>query len=137
MWLAKGLSVPEALRISSTKTAIAIRTSKPTRSSLKPIFLVDFGMTLKDEGRRMKDEPEDAHRSLFILYPSSFILSLVSAQKFIYVGIVSIAERFIRAAENNLSVAYHQDFTINQAKLLALFLENYFAGVVYHRVFRG
>ena len=73
----------------------------------------------------------------FILYLSSLILSLVSAQKFIYVGIVSIAERFIRAAENDLPVAYHQNFTINQAKLLALFFENYFAGLIDHRVFRG
>jgi hypothetical protein len=101
------------------------------------MFLVDFGMTLKDEGGRMKDERYDAHRLFFILYPSSFILSLVSAQKFLNVGIARVAECFIRAAENDLSVAYHQDLTINQAKFLALFFENHFAGFVYHRVFRG
>src|SRR6266481_1524144 len=73
-------------------------------------------------------------------YPSFFTLhpfSLVSAQEFLNIGIARVAERFIRTAENDFSVAYHQDFTINQAKFLALFFENHFAGFVYHRVFRS
>jgi len=41
------LSVPDAFRMRTINTPMAIRTSKPTRSSLRPIFLVDFGMTNK------------------------------------------------------------------------------------------
>jgi len=33
------------------------------------MFLVDFGMTLKDEGGRMKYERQDAHRLFVILLP--------------------------------------------------------------------
>src|SRR5260221_13198101 len=104
MRLAKGFSVREAFRINRISTAIAISTSKPTRSSLKPMFLVDFGMTLKDKGGRIDERPED-HRSFlsFILHPSSFLL--VSAQEFLNIGIARVAERFIRTAENDFSVA--------------------------------
>src|SRR5216683_3736350 len=99
------------------------------------MFRVDCGMTSKDEGGRMKDERPGGHRSFssFIPHPSSFLL--VSAQEFLNVRVARVAKRFIRAAENDLSVTYHQDFTVNQAKFLALFFENHFTGFVDHSVF--
>src|SRR5690348_8007739 len=61
----------------------------------------------------------------------------VSSQKPMNVRVVRVAERFVRAAEDYPSVAYHQDFTVNQAKLLAFLFENYVTGFVDHCVFRG
>ena len=43
-WLLKGFNPPDAFRTRRIRTASAIKTSKPTRSSLIPMFMVDFGM---------------------------------------------------------------------------------------------
>src|SRR6266496_837122 len=76
-------------------------------------------------------------RRTFILPPSSFILCFsVSAQKSMNIWIFGSAQRLISAAEDNLSVADHQDLAVNQAKFLAFFLKDDFARFIDHSVFR-
>ena len=59
----------------------------------------------------MKDE-RSVHAWLFILPPSSFILSLVSSQKLLNVGILGTSQAFVRPAENDVSIAHHHHLTV-------------------------
>src|SRR5260370_17786761 len=71
----------------------------------------------------------------FLLFPFSF--PSVSAQKSMNVRVIGLAQGFVRAAENNLTVANHQNFTVNQTQLFAFLLRVDLTGFIDHSVLRS
>ena len=53
------------------------------------------------------------------------------------VRVIRLAQGFVRTAENDLAVAHHQDFTVNQAQLFAFLLKDDLPGFIDHSVFRS
>src|SRR5437667_5552186 len=70
----------------------------------------------------------------FILHLSSFILSLVSAKKFLNVWILCFSQSFISTAENNVAFTNHHHLTVNQTEALAFPLKHHLSFFVYYGV---
>src|SRR6185295_19653858 len=67
--------------------------------------------------------------------PLSSLSVSVTAQKLLNIGVVRVAQTLVSAAEDNLSVAHHQHFTVDKTKFFAFLFEHNFAGLVDHRIF--
>src|SRR5574341_2624018 len=83
----------------------------------------------------MQAEVQDQAFSSFRPHPSSCLS--VSAQKLLNVWILGPAQAFISAAENNLTVAHHDHFAVDEAELLAFFFKDDLTRFVDDRVFRA
>src|SRR5688572_21522126 len=99
---------------------------------------------MKDEGRGIKNEcPQSACYSSFILHPSSFqvilhpsslILSLMSSQKLLNVWILGAAQGFVSTTKNNMALAHHHHFAVDQTKPFAFALKHHLSFVVDHSI---
>jgi hypothetical protein len=71
----------------------------------------------------------------FILQPSSFILSSVSAQKLLNVRVVGLPQGFVSPAKDDIAFTKHHDFTINETEPFAFSFEHHLALLIYHCIF--
>src|ERR1051325_5073514 len=95
-----GLMSPDALSMRKINTMIAKSTNMPTRSWLKLTLVFVRGMCY-------------------------FTPSLMSSQKPLDIWILRAAQRFVRAAENHITLAHHHHLAVDETKPLALALENH------------
>src|SRR6266851_9509379 len=72
--------------------------------------------------------------SSFILHPSSSILSLVSAKKFLNVWVLGVPQTFVSTAKNNVAFTNHHHLTVNQTESFTFPLKHHFACFIYYRV---
>src|SRR5438094_7003140 len=70
---------------------------------------------------------------------SSFILPpfLMSAQEPVNVSILGMPQGFVSSAENDLTIAHHENLTINQTQSFTFFFEDHFAGFIDYSIFRS
>src|SRR5690349_7284791 len=111
------------------RTAIAINTSKPTRSSPKPTLLVRAMRTNQGKSKKVKSKTISVEIT-FIPFPFPFFLSSMSAQKLLDVLIFRTPQAFIGATENHPPIAHHQHFAVNQTEFFAFLFEDHFTRLV-------
>src|SRR5688572_33476930 len=97
---------------------------------------------MKDEGSRMNVRKARAlhpssfilhpYRLSFILHPSSFLS--MSSQKLLNVWILGAAQGFVSTTKNNMALAHHHHFAVDQTKAFAFALKHHLSFVVDHSI---
>src|SRR5215813_11244224 len=103
----KGLMSPDAFRIRKINTPIATSTNMPTRNWLRVTLFVDRGIG---------------------------VLSLVSTEESVDVGVLRATQTLVCSAENHFALTHHHHLAVDEAKSLAFTFKHHLAVLVHHGI---